>query len=52
MTLTLRNTTLLALIAVLVLALVLISALVLDQTLHLGLLHFLLHLPAWGTPCC
>ncbi len=50
MTLTLRNTTLPVLIAILVLALALISALALDLTMHLGLVHFLLHLPAWGNP--
>ena len=41
-----------ALLALLVvaLALALVSVLVLDQVLHLGLVQFLLHVPAWSFP--
>ncbi len=51
MTLALR-TPWLARLIVLVLALALVSVFALDQVQHLGLVQFLLHLPAWGNPCC
>ena len=34
-----------------VLTLALLGVLALDQLLHLGLVHLLLHLPAWTCPC-
>ncbi len=52
MTIALGNKVFLTLIAVLVLALALGSVVALDQGLHLGLLHALLHLPAWSNACC
>ena len=50
MTLTRENKALLMLI-VGVLTLALVGVLALDQLLHLGLVHFLLQLPAWVCPC-
>lgn len=50
MTLALGTKPLLILLVVLLFTLALVGVLALDQVLHLGLLHALPYLPAWGSP--